>query len=199
MCPSATALPQQSQDQLFYTARSHSYWQDKPVSPEVLHEIYELTKMGPTSANCFPLRVVFVHSAQAKEKLKPALAPANVDKTVAAPVTAILGYDMEFYEQLPVLFPHADAKAWFTGTQALIEKTAVLNGSLQASYFMLAARTLGLDCGPMSGFDNIMVDQLFFAGTTFRSNLLCNLGYGVVEKLHPRLPRPAFHDVCSII
>jgi 3-hydroxypropanoate dehydrogenase len=199
MSPSSAPLPSEVQDQLFRTARTYSYWQDKPVPSDLLYQLYDLAKMGPTSANCFPLRVIFVQTAEGKEKLKPALAPANTEKTMTAPITAILAYDMEFYEHLPTLFPHADAKSWFTGNEALIEKTAVLNGSLQAAYFILAARTLGLDCGPMSGFDNAMVDQLFFKDTRFRSNILCNLGYGVVEKLHPRLPRPPFSNICSIV
>jgi 3-hydroxypropanoate dehydrogenase len=143
--------------------------------------------------------VVFVTSTEAKEKLKPALAEGNVVKTMAAPVTAILGMDMAFYEQLPKLFPHADARSWFVGNQPLIDATAFRNSSLQGGYFMLAARALGLDVGPMSGFDNTKVDTAFFAGTTIKSNFICSLGYGDASKLYPRSPRPEFSDFCSIV
>lgn len=184
---------------LFNEAKTYYGWQQKPVSPELLHQIYNLTKMGPTSVNCCPLRVVFVQTPVARAKLKPCLAPANVDKTMSAPVTAILGYDLDFHDHLPKLYPHTDARAWFTGNQDLINTTAVRNGTLQAGFFLMAARACGLDCGPMSGFDNAMVDEAFFAGTNIKSNFLCNLGYGDTEHTYPRAPRFEFGDVCSII
>ena len=142
--------------------------------------------------------IVFVVSREAKEKLRPALIPTNVDKTMSAPATAIIGYDLAFYDKLPELFPHTDARSWFVGNQPLIESTAFRNGSLQGGYFILAARTLGLDCGPMSGFDNAAVDAAFFAGTTIRSNFLCNLGYGDGSKLFPRNKRLSFDEACRV-
>lgn len=192
-------LDQTALDRLFNQARTHSAWTDKKVDPALLRQLYDLLKMAPTSANCQPLRVVFVESAEAKAKLKPALAEGNVAKTMAAPVTAILGMDMAFYEQLPKLFPHTDARSWFVGNPALIEATAFRNSSIQGGYFILAARALGLDCGPMSGFDNAKVDAAFFAGTTIQSNFICSLGYGDASKLHPRSPRPAFDEFCKIV
>ena len=187
-------------DIIFRQARTHSVWLDKPVSEITLQALWDLAKMGPTSANCSPLRVIFVQSREAKERLKPHLAPGNVDKVMSAPVCAILGHDMAFYEALPRLFPHTDARSWFVGDEkrGLAETTAFRNGSLQGAYFMLAARALGLDCGPMSGFDNDGVDREFFAGTTVRSNFLCNLGYGDVEQLFPRSPRLDFEEACQI-
>ncbi len=191
-------INQDALNQLFIEARTHSAWQDKKISKETLQQVFDLAKMAPTSANCSPMRLVFVQSTTAKEKLKPCLAPGNVEKTMTAPVTAIIAYDMEFYEQLPKLFPHVDARSWFVDNQELIERTAVINGSLQAAYFILAARAWGLDCGPMTGFDNAKVDEAFFKGTTFKSNILCNLGYGDVTALFPRSPRFEFADVCRI-
>jgi len=176
-------------DQLFREARTHNGWQARPVADELLREVVDLAKMGPTSANASPLRIVFVRTKEGKERLKPALAPTNLEKTMAAPVTAIIGHDLAFYELLPRLFPHADARAWFVGNEPLIETTALRNGTLQGAYFILAARALGLDCGPMSGFDNAQIDAEFFAGTTIKSNFLCNLGYGDPAKLFPRSPR----------
>lgn len=184
---------------LFEKARTHSAWLDKPVAAELLRKIYNLAKFGPTSANCSPMRVIFVQSSAAKEKLKPCLAPGNIDKTMSAPVTAIIGYDMEFYEHLPQLFPHTDARSWFVGNEQLIMETAFRNASLQAAYLILAARSCGLDCGPMSGFDANLIDQQFFAGTNIKSTVLCNLGYGDHTQLHPRNPRFEFEDVCQII
>jgi|YNPNPStandDraft_1061719.scaffolds.fasta_scaffold23506_2 3-hydroxypropanoate dehydrogenase len=186
-------------DQLFRNARTHNAWLDKPVPDSLLVELHDLMKWGPTSANCWPLRVVFVKSPAAKARLIPLLMEGNRAKTQAAPVTAILGMDMAFYEQLPRLFPHTDARAWFVGNDALIEATAFRNSSLQGAYFILAARALGLDCGPMSGFDAAAVDAEFFAGTTIKSNFLCNLGYGDPAGLFPRSPRPAFSEVCQIL
>lgn len=186
-------------DMLFNLARTHSAWLEKPVDAGVLKQVYDLTKMAPTSVNCQPLRVVFVASPEGKERLKPALAEGNVAKTMTAPVTAILGYDLEFYNELPKLFPHTDAKSWFVGKPDYIQDTAYRNGSIQGGYFILAARALGLDCGPMSGFDNAKVDAEFFAGTQIKSNFLVNLGYGDETKLHPRSPRPNFDTFCRII
>lgn len=184
---------------LFTEARTHSAWLDKPVEDAKLKELYELWKYGPTSANCCPLRIVFVKSKEAKQKLKPCLAEGNVEKTMAAPVTAILAMDMEFYEHLPKLFPQADARSWFVGNEENIKKTAFRNSSLEGAYFILAARAVGLDCGPMSGFDNAKMDETFFKGTPFKSNFICNLGYGDMSKLYPRNPRLAFDDVNKII
>lgn len=183
---------------MFEDARTHSAWQDRPVSEDVLRAAWDLAKMGPTSANCSPARIVFVVSREAKEKLKPALSEGNLAKTMAAPATAIFGYDLAFYERLPELFPHTDARSWFVGNDKLIETTAFRNGTLQSGYFILAARALGLDCGPMSGFDNAKVDEAFFAGTSIRSNFLCNLGYGDASKLRPRNKRLSFEDACRI-
>lgn len=186
-------------DLIFRTARTHNVWLERPVSDETLRQVWELAKMGPTSANCMPLRMVIVRSAEAKARLKPLLIPGNVEKAMTAPVTVILGHDLEFYEKLPTLFPHVDARAWFVGNLQLIETTAFRNGTLQAAYFMLAARALGLDCGPMSGFDNAGVDREFFAGTSVRSNFLCNLGYGDRSKLFPRGPRLGFDEVARVV
>ena len=186
-------------DLLFREARTHNGWTDKEVSDVMLQAVFDLAKMGPTSANCSPLRIVYVKSQAAKERLKPALIEGNVDKTMAAPVTAVLGHDLEFYEQLPKLFPHTDARSWFLGNDDLIEATAFRNGSLQGAYFILAARALGLDCGPMSGFDNAMVDQAFFPDGKVKSNFICNLGYGDPSKLFPRSPRFDFDEVCKIV
>ena len=186
-------------DLLFREARTHNDWTDREVSDVLLQAVFDLAKTGPTSANCSPLRIVYVRSAAAKERLKPALIEGNVEKTMAAPVTAILGHDLEFYEQLPKLFPHTDARAWFVGNDALIETTAFRNGSLQGAYFIMAARALGLDCGPMSGFDNAAVDRAFFPDGTIKSNFLCNLGYGDPSKLFPRSPRFDFDEVCKVV
>jgi 3-hydroxypropanoate dehydrogenase len=187
-------------DLIFRNARTHTVWLDKPVDDALLRRVYDLAKMGPTSANMSPMRMVFVKSKEAKEKLKPALQPGNVDKTMEAPATAIIGMDIHFFDQLPILFPHTDAKAWFKDlSENVLEYTALRNGSLQGAYFIIAARALGLDCGPMSGFDNAKVDAAFFAGTTVKSNFLCNLGYGDVSKLHPRSPRLSFEEACKIV
>ena len=185
-------------DQLFRNARTHNAWRDEPVTDEQLHQIYELMKWAPTSANSSPARIVFVRSAEAKEKLKPALSDGNRDKTMAAPVTAIIATDYAFYEKLPQLFPHVDARSWFVGNQALIDSTAHRNGTLQGAYLILAARAVGLDCGPMSGFDNAKVDAAFFAGTTIKSNFLINLGVGDPAALFPRSARLAFDEACRI-
>lgn len=187
-------------DLMFRNARTHSAWLDKPVPDDLLRQVYDLARMGPTSANMCPMRIVFVKSPAAKERLKPALDPGNVDKSMAAPVTAVIGMDIRFYEKLPKLFPHTDARAWFKDRpDNVLEYIALRNSSLQGAYFMLAARALGLDCGPMSGFDNAKLDAEFFAGTTIKSNFLCNLGYGDASKLHPRSPRLDFDEACQIV
>lgn len=192
-------LDQTALDTLFNHARTHSTWLDKKVDPALLEQAFNLAKMAPSAANSQPLRITFVTSIEAKERLKPTLDAGNVAKTMSAPVTAIFAMDMAFYEKLPVLYPHADARSWFAGNQPLIDSTAFRNASLQAGYFILAARALGLDVGPMSGFDNAKVDAAFFAGTTWKSNFLCNLGYGDTGKLHPRAPRPSFTDSCEVV
>jgi len=191
-------LDERSLDTLFRNARTHSAWLDKSVDDELLIKLYELMKWGPTSANSSPARLVFVKSPAAKERLLPAMIPSNVDKTLAAPVTVIVAQDHEFYEQLPRLFPHTDARAWFAGNSALIDTTAFRNASLQGAYLIIAARALGLDAGPMSGFDNAKVDAEFFSGTKIRSNFLINLGYGDASKLHPRNPRLRFDEAARI-
>ena len=184
---------------LFFDARTHNTWQNRPVPDSLLREVVDLMKWAPTSANCSPARIVFVKSAEAKASLKPHVMPGNVDKTMAAPITAIIGHDLDFYEHLPKLFPHADAKAWFAGKDEFIKTSAVRNGTLQGGYFILAARALGLDCGPMSGFDNAGVDAAFFGGTQVKSNFLCNLGYGDPAGLFPRSPRFSFDEMARIV
>lgn len=193
-----TALDDDALDVLFRNARTHNHWRDAPVSDDLLRAVWDLAKWGPTSANCSPARIVFVRSHDAKEMLRPCLMEGNVAKSMAAPATAIIGHDLAFYDRLPELFPHTDARAWFVGNPDLIQKTAFRNGTLQGAYFMLAARSLGLDCGPMSGFDNDAIDAAFFAGTTVRSNFLCNIGVGDPAGLHPRSPRLSFDDACRI-
>jgi len=189
------AIDEEALDQLFRAARSHNGWLDRPVPEALLRQGVDLAKMGPTSANTLPMRVVFVKSAEAKARLKPALAPQNVEKTMSAPVTAIVGYDLGFPDLLPKLFPHVDARAWFAGNEALIADTARRNGSLQGAYLILALRAVGLDVGPMSGFDPAKVDAAFFAGTQVRANFLLNIGYGDTTKLFPRSPRLAFEEI----
>ncbi|WP_153115074.1 malonic semialdehyde reductase [Rhodocyclus tenuis] len=198
---SAGPVPETALAAIFLAARTHARWTARPVADEILQFAYELARMAPTAANCQPLRIVFVRSAEAKARLLPALAPGNVDKTLSAPVTAILAWDTRFYELLPKLFPHTDARAWYAGDDkaALAHETAFRSASLQAAYFILAARALGLDCGPMSGFDNATVDREFFADGRFRSNFLCNLGYGDASALHPRSPRLDFAEACAIL
>jgi 3-hydroxypropanoate dehydrogenase len=192
-------LDDEALDVLFRGARSHNKWRKKPVSDTLLQAVWELAKVGPTSANCSPARIIFVKSADAKARLAPALSEGNREKTMAAPVTAIVGYHLEFYEKLPFLFPHnADARSWFAGNPQLIQATAFRNGSLQGAYLILAARSLGLDCGPMSGFDNAKVDEAFFPDGKVKSNFLCNLGYGDPAGLFARSPRFAFAEACEI-
>ena len=192
-------LSEATLDQLFRSARTLNAWLPKEVSDEQLHQLYELAKFGPTSANSSPMRLVFVKSAEAKAKLAPLMSDGNRAKTLEAPVTAIIGTDHEFYEQLPKLFPHADARSWFVGNQPLIDTTAFRNASLQGAYVLMAARALGLDCGPMSGFDQAGVDAAFFAGTAVKSNFLIAIGYGDGSRnLFPRSPRLAFDEACRI-
>jgi 3-hydroxypropanoate dehydrogenase len=183
----------------FLDARTHNAWQQKDVPDALLRRLVEILMMGPTSANCEPARFVFVKSKAEKERLKPFLSEGNRDKTMQAPVCAIIGYDLEFYDQLPKLFPHKDMKSSFVGKPDKIQDNAFRNGTLQGAYLILAARLLGLDCGPMSGFDNAGVDRAFFAGTTVKSNFLCNLGYGNPAGLLPRLPRLGFDEIAKII
>ena len=185
-------------EQLFDDARSHNGFTDQPVSTETLHALYNMMKWGPTSANCSPARIIFVTSPQAKEKLLAGMAPGNVGKTRAAPVTAIVGMDMAFFDKLPQLFPHADARAWFAGNQPMIDATAFRNSSLQGGYFLIAARALGLDCGPMSGFDAAKVDAAFWAGSSVKTNFIINLGHGDASKLFARSPRLSFEEACQI-
>lgn len=193
------SISEEALEQIFTKARTHSVWLPEPVSDELLHQIYDLMKCGPTSANCSPARIVFAKSKEAKEKLLPCMAEGNVEKTRTAPITAIIAHDLEFYEKLPRLFPHAPARSWFAGNQPLIESTAFRNGTLQGAYFIIAARSLGLDCGPMSGFDNAKVDAAFFQGTSWKSNFVCNLGYGDSSTLRPRSPRLEFSEACKIL
>ena len=184
-------------DQLFTQARTQNGYLDQAVPESTIEALYELLKWGPTSANCSPARFVFVRSADAKARLAACVAPANQPKVLSAPVTAIVGMDMAFYEQLPKLFPHTDARAWFVGNTALIESTAMRNSSLQGAYLMMAARALGLGCGPMSGMDITKVDAAFWAGTTVKTNFICTLGHGDPAKVLPRSPRLSFEQACQ--
>jgi 3-hydroxypropanoate dehydrogenase len=192
-------LPDACLDQLFREARTHNAWQERDVPDALLHEIVDLLKLGPTSANCSPARLLFVKSREAKERLKPHLSEGNRDKTMRAPVCTIIGYDLDFYLHLPKLFPHTNAKSWFEGNEKKIAETAFRNGTLQGAYLIMAARALGLDCGPMSGFDNEGVDREFFAGTSIKSNFLCNLAYGDPKGLFPRSPRFSFDEMARIL
>ncbi|MFD0985636.1 malonic semialdehyde reductase [Methyloligella solikamskensis] len=193
------ALDEAALDQLFHAARTHNAWLDKEVPDELLHQLIDIVKMGPTSANTLPARFVFVKSPEAKEKLKPLLSEGNQEKTMQAPVCAIIAHDLEFYERLPEQFPHTNAKSWFEGKPEKIQETAFRNGTLQGAYLIIAARALGLDCGPMSGFDAKGVDEAFFAGTPYKANFLCNIGYGDDSELMPRSPRPDFDDIAEIV
>jgi len=213
--PTSHHLTDDARNVLFLEARTHNAWLDRPVEDDLLHELYDLMKWGPTSANCCPIRILFLRTRQAKERLRASLQPTNVDKTMKAPVTAILAYDSKFYEQLPRLFPAVPAmKDMFVKSPELAAATAMRNCSLQGAYFMLAARALGLDCGPMSGFDNTKVDREFFPAATpwtgtaegkfiaageVKSNFLCNLGYGDATKLYPRGPRLEFDEACQLL
>ncbi|MBV8474949.1 MAG: malonic semialdehyde reductase [Hyphomicrobiales bacterium] len=183
--------------QLFTEARTHNVFLDKPVPEELLRNAVDLAKMGPTSVNQSPMRVVFVRTPEAKERLLPALMPGNLDKTKVAPVTAIVAYDVKFFEHLPFLFPHADVKGWFSGSEEFAARSAFQNGTMQVAYLILALRAVGLDTGPMTGFDNAKVDEAFFAGTSLKSNVLINIGYGDASKLFPRSPRFGFDQIAS--
>jgi 3-hydroxypropanoate dehydrogenase len=186
-------------NQLFLEARTHWVWRPEPVSIELLKEVYDLARFGPTSANSSPARFVFLTTPQAKERLRPALSPGNVDKTMTAPVTVIVAWDTEFHEKLPQLFPARDMRSIFAGNPSLLQETAFRNGTLQGAYFMLAARGLGLDCGPMSGFDQQKVNAEFFPDGKWKANFLCNLGYGDPSKLFPRNPRLSFDEACRVL
>jgi 3-hydroxypropanoate dehydrogenase len=194
-----TAVSKDCIDQVFREARTHNEWLAHSVSSELLRRVYELTAWGPTSANSTPARFVFLTTLEAKERLRPALSAGNLEKTMAAPVTVIIAWDTEFYEHLPKLFPHKDMRSVFVGKAGLAEVTAFRNSSLEGGYFILAARALGLDCGPMSGFDNGKVDAEFFPDGKWKSNFLCNLGYGDGAKLFPRNPRLSFDEACLIL
>jgi 3-hydroxypropanoate dehydrogenase len=194
-----TRIDDVSFDLLFGQARTFPGWLDKPVDPALLVQIYDQMKMGPTSMNSCPLRVVFVSSRESKEKLKSCLMPGNVNQTMQAPVTAIFAHDLHFYKKMDRLWPHMNVDSMFEGNAAFAEQFAFRNGTLQAAYFMIAARGLGLDCGPMSGFNNAAVDETFLAGTGFKSNFLCNLGYGDKAKLRPRGPRLDFDEIAKIV
>ena len=196
----ADRLDKHALEQLFLSARTHNKWQPRDVPDDVLKELVDLMKMGPTSANGSPARLVFVKSPEAKQRLKPLLSDGNRDKTMSAPVTAIIGYDLKFYDHMSRLFPHEpDARSWFSGSEAHARTTAFRNGTLQGAYLILAARALGLDAGPMSGFDNAGVDREFFADTNVKSNFICSLGYGDPAGLFPRSPRFDFNDIAKII
>lgn len=194
------ALAQDAIDQLFLEARTHKAWTGRDVPDSLLRRLVDVMKMGPTSGNCLPARIVFVKSPEAKERLKPHLDKGNVEKTMTAPVCAIIGHDMEFYRFMPKLVPHnPSAGEGYSKDEEAARETAFRNGTLQGGYFILAARALGLDCGPMSGFDNAGVDREFFKGTAIRSNFLCNLGHGDTAKLFPRAPRLEFAEMASIL
>ncbi len=196
----ATTLDNAHLDVLFREARTYNGWLDKPVEDSLLRRLADLAKMGPTSANSSPLRVIFVKSHEAKERLRPCLNPGNVDKTMAAPVCALFGNDMNFYEHMPRLFPHNPAfKDMFAGNKPLAEATAQRNATLQAAYMIVAARALGLDCGPMSGFDAAKLEAAFWSGTSIKSNFICNIGYGDPHSLYARSPRLSFDEFCKIV
>ena len=186
-------------DTILRTARTHFAWTGKPILDEQLRELYDLAKFGPTSANCSPARFVFLRTHQARERLLPALSAGNVAKTMAAAVTVIVAYDPNFFDRLPYLFPHADARSWFAGNAALAEETALRNGTLQGGYLIIAARAMGIDTGPMSGFDRDIVDREFFAANGWKSNFLINLGEGDPGALFPRTPRLDFDEACQML
>src|SRR6266849_2519276 len=194
-----TPISEDALARLFRDARTHSAWLPDPVPAELLRKAYDLARLGPTSANASPARFVFITTRAAKERLKPVLAPGNVEKTMAAPVTVIVAWDTEFHENLPKLFPQYDMRSYFVGNQALIDETAFRNSSLQAAYFILAARALGLDCGPMSGFDADKLNAEFFPDGKWKANLICNLGYGDQGKLFPRNPRLEFDEASVVL
>jgi 3-hydroxypropanoate dehydrogenase len=194
-----TRIPDAALDQILRAARTHFAWKPEPVSVELLREVYELARMGPTSANSSPARFVFLTTPEAKARLVPALSPPNVEKTKTAPVNVIVAGDIEFHEKLPKLFPQRDMKSVFTGNPSLIEETMFRNGTLQGAYFIIAARALGLDCGPMSGFDKEKVNQEFFPDGKWKANFLINVGHGDASKLFPRNPRLEFEEACKVL
>jgi 3-hydroxypropanoate dehydrogenase len=196
---SAKSIDEAALAQLFTQARTHNEFLASPVSDDLLRRAVDLAKMGPTSANQSPFRIVFVKSAEAKAKLAPAMSPGNQEKTKAAPVVAIVGYDEKFYEHLPFLFPHADAKSWFSGNEAFAKRAAFQNGTLQVAYLILALRAVGLDTGPMTGFDNAKVDAAFFPDGSVKSNVIINIGYGDASKLFPRSPRFSFDQIAKFV
>jgi len=193
------ALNDAALDQLFRQARTQNKWQDKPIAEETLRALYELMKWGPTSANSSPARFIFITSDDGKAKLKQTLSPGNIEKTMTAPVTVVVAHDPKFYDQLPKLFPQADARSWFSGNWSLADTTAMRNGTLQGAYLIIAARSLGLDVGAMSGFDNMKVDDLFLGDTGWKSNFLVTLGHGDPDGVFPRNPRMDFDEVCRIV
>ena len=193
------SLDDTSLDLIFRKARTQNSWRPEDIAEELLRRVYDLAKMGPTSANCSPARFIFVTSKDGKERLKPTLAAGNVEKTMSAPVTAIIGYDTQFYDFLPELFPHTDARSWFTGNESLAQETAIRNGTLQGAYLMIAARSLGLDCGPMSGFDADKLNAEFWPEGRVKANFLCNIGYGDDQKVHDRGPRLDFEKACEVV
>jgi len=193
-----STLPDAALQQLFTQARTQNGWLDTPVADDTLRALYDLLKWGPTSANCSPARFVFVRSDEARQRLAACVSAGNAPKVRQAPVTVIIGMDMAFYDKLPQLFPHADARPWFAGKPDVIDATALRNSSLQGAYLMLAARSLGLDCGPMSGFDAVKLDAAFWAGTTVRTNFICSLGHGDPGKVFGRSPRLAFDEACRL-
>ena len=192
-------LDEAARQLLFTEARTPGQWRDEPVAEEALQEMYALLRLGPTSANCSPARFLFLRSPEAKQRLRPALSAGNLDKAMAAPVVAVVAHDPRFYDQLPKLFPHADARAWFAGNAALADETALRNGTLQGDYLVMAARAVGLDAAPMSGFDTARVDAIFFVASGWRSNFLVNLGHGDLASLGPRSPRLTFGEACLVL
>ena len=192
-------LDNKSLDLIFRNARTQNRWNDEPVPIELIHQLFDLIKMGPTSANCSPARYIFIVTKEGKERLKPSLSAGNVGKTMAAPVTVIIGYDMQFYKHFSKLFPHEDAASWFTGNSTLILETAFRNGTLQGAYLIIAARSLGLDCGPMSGFDQDLVNNTFWPNGRIKANFLCNIGVGDNTNIFERSPRFNFDEVCKVI
>jgi nitroreductase len=195
----AHAINDEALDTIFRSARSQNKWFDKPVSPALLMAVYDMMRFGPTSANCSPARIVFLVSPESKERLKPHLAEMNVPKTMTAPAVAIIGYDLDFPLKMPKLFPHNPGAAKWFDEPVLRQTTAFRNGTLQGGYFIIAARALGLDCGPMSGFDNAGVDKEFFAGTNVKSNFICGVGYGDPSGVFARNPRLDFDEACEIL
>ncbi len=196
---SSTPLSDEALETLFFSARSHNGWRDRPVTDELLRQVYARMIMGPTSANCLPARLLFLRTDEAKQRLKPCLSAGNVEKSMTAPVVAIIGMDLEFYEFLPKLFPHTDARSWYAGKPDKIKEAAFRNSSLQGAYFIMAVRSLGLDTGPMSGFNAEKLNQEFFPDGRIKVNFICGVGYGDPSKLFERLPRLEFEEACQLL